>query len=186
MLPQITVQGVGLNFGGPSGFPQGRTDTTFVLSDTLSCQRGRHSLKFGGEYRRFHNVNFETNGGTFTYPSLAAFQAGRGTAFTATLGDIDSDVTQQAIGLFVQDNFRVRSEPHAGAGPALRPERVADARPTTASSTSTRPVAARAGRPGRRPRQDLRRTRTTSSRGSAIVWDPSATGRPPCAPPTRS
>ena len=36
VLPQITVQGVGLNFGGPAGFPQGRTDTTYVLADTLS------------------------------------------------------------------------------------------------------------------------------------------------------
>jgi hypothetical protein len=109
VLPQITVQGVGLNFGGPSAFPQGRIDTTMVLSDTLTYASGRHSFKFGGEYRRFHNVNFQTNGGTFTFPSLADFQAGRGTAFTVTLGDIDSDITQQAVGFFVQDNFRVRS-----------------------------------------------------------------------------
>jgi hypothetical protein len=108
VLPQITVQGVGLNFGGPNGFPQGRTDTTFVLSDTLSYARGRHALKFGGEYRRFHNVNFGITGGTFTYPSLADFQAGRGSAFTVTLGHIDSDITQQAFGLFVQDNLKLR------------------------------------------------------------------------------
>ena len=108
VLPQITVQGVGLNFGGPSNFPQGRTDTTFVLSDTLSYARGRHALKFGGEFRTFHNINFQTNGGTFVYPSLADFQAGRGSQFTVTLGDIDSDLTQKAFGLFVQDNFKVR------------------------------------------------------------------------------
>src|SRR5262249_10088556 len=76
VLPQVTVQGVGLNFGGPSGFPQGRTDTTYVLSDTLTWAVGRHSLKLGGEFRTFHNVNFGTNGGTFIYPSLADFQAG--------------------------------------------------------------------------------------------------------------
>jgi hypothetical protein len=109
VLPQITVQGVGLNFGGPGGFPQGRIDTTFVLSDTVSYLTGRHSFKIGGEYRNFHNVNFQTNGGTFTYPSLADFQAGRGSAFTVTLGDIDSDITQKAFGLFVQDSFKVRS-----------------------------------------------------------------------------
>jgi hypothetical protein len=109
VLPQITIQGPALNFGGPANFPQGRTDTTFVLSDTLSYQRGRHALKFGGEYRSFHNINFQTNGGTFVYPSVADFQAGRGTQFTVTLGDIDSDVTQKAIGFFVQDNFKVKS-----------------------------------------------------------------------------
>jgi hypothetical protein len=106
-LPQISVQGVGLNFGGPNGFPQGREDTTYVVSDTLSWSKGRHSLKFGGEYRRFHNVNFANNIGSFNYPSLADFQAGRGNSFTVTLGDIDSDISQQALGLFVQDNFRV-------------------------------------------------------------------------------
>jgi hypothetical protein len=109
VLPQITVQGLGLNFGGPSAFPQGRTDTTFVLSDALNYQRGSHAIKFGGEYRRFHNVNFQTNGGTFSFPSLEAFQTGVATSFTATLGEIASDVTQNAVGLFVQDNFRIRS-----------------------------------------------------------------------------
>src|SRR4029079_16741850 len=109
VLPQITVQGVGLNFGGPSNFPQGRTYTTYVLSDTLSYFAGRHSLKFGGEYRRFHNLNFQTNGGTFTFRSLAAFQAGQASAFNVTLGDIDSDVTQQAFGVFAQDDFKVSS-----------------------------------------------------------------------------
>src|SRR5690349_1739098 len=37
-LPQITVRdpaGVGFSFGGPAGFPQGRGDTTAVLSDTV-------------------------------------------------------------------------------------------------------------------------------------------------------
>jgi hypothetical protein len=109
VLPQVTVQGVGLNFGGPNGFPQGRIDTTLVFSDTLSYLRGRHAFKFGGEYRRFKNDNFGTTGGTFTYPSLADFQAGRGSAFTVTLGEINSTVTQQAVGFFVQDNFKVRS-----------------------------------------------------------------------------
>ncbi len=109
VLPQITVQGVGLNIGGPNGFPQGRIDSTMVLSDTLSYLRGRHSFKFGGEYRRFKNTNVGITGGTFTYPSLADFQAGRGTAFTVTLGDLDNEVSQSAFGLFVQDNFKVKT-----------------------------------------------------------------------------
>ena len=109
VLPQITVQGVGLNFGGPSAFPQGRTDTTFVLSDTpqLPARPPRLQVR-AASTAASHNENFQTNGGTFTYPSLADFQAGLGSAFTVTLGEIDSDVTQQAIGLFVQDNFKVR------------------------------------------------------------------------------
>ena len=53
-LPQINVAG-GLNFGGPPQVPAGRGDTSFVASDTLSHLRGRHSIKLGGEFRRFYN-----------------------------------------------------------------------------------------------------------------------------------
>ncbi|MDQ2922377.1 MAG: hypothetical protein M3R52_12310, partial [Acidobacteriota bacterium] len=56
-LPQMAVGGGGINMGGPAGFPQGRSDTTFVFSDTLSYLHGNHSLKFGGELRRFYNNN---------------------------------------------------------------------------------------------------------------------------------
>jgi hypothetical protein len=84
-LPQITINGLGLNFGGPSGFPQGRTDTTIVFSDALSYLRGRHSFKLGGEWRRFENQNFNSDPGDFRYASLADFQAGRGNSFAITL-----------------------------------------------------------------------------------------------------
>src|SRR5207302_5430240 len=47
-LPQISIGGGGVNFGGPAGFPQGRSDTNFVVSDTLNYLHGNHSLKFGG------------------------------------------------------------------------------------------------------------------------------------------
>ena len=72
-LPQINVAG-GLNFGGPIKFRQGRGDTTFVASDTLSQLRGRHSLKFGGEFRRFYNNGLVLDSGAFQFPSVAAFR----------------------------------------------------------------------------------------------------------------
>src|SRR6185369_1034853 len=39
-LPQISIAGGGLNFGGPATQPSGRGDTTFVVADTLSWLRG--------------------------------------------------------------------------------------------------------------------------------------------------
>ena len=108
-IPQIAVGGIALNFGGPSNFPQGRIDSTFVLSDTLTHLRGRHSLKIGGEYRRFKNHNFTSDTGTFGYASLADFMTGTGNAFNITLGDRPSDVVQQAFGAFVEDSFKVTS-----------------------------------------------------------------------------
>jgi hypothetical protein len=108
-IPQITIVGLGLNFGGPSNFPQGRTDTSFVLSDSANYLRGNHGIKFGGEFRRIMNDNFTSDTGTFQYGSLAAFQTGLGNNFSITLGSRPSNVRQQALGLFVQDNFQVSS-----------------------------------------------------------------------------
>ena len=176
VLPQITVQGVGLNFGGPGGFPQGREDTTYVLADTLSWAKGRHSLKFGGEYRRFHNLNFANNGGTFTYPSLADFQAGRGTAFTVTLGDIDSDITQQALGLFLQDNLRISSNFSVELGlrydriisPTEAEDRFVYFDPATAELVQ---VGSGSGRDKIYPDKDNFQPRV------GIIWDPFGDGR---------
>jgi len=108
-LPQITVTGTGLNFGGPTGFPQGRSDTTYVLSDTVSYLRGNHSIKIGGEARRFFNNNTGKDTGSFTFGNMAAFLAGTANAFTITLGDVSSAIAQGAFGAFVQDNYKIRS-----------------------------------------------------------------------------
>jgi hypothetical protein len=110
-LPQIAIGGSGANFGGPAGFPQGRADTTFVLSDTLNYLRGNHSLKFGGEWRRFYNNNTNKDTGSFAFANTAAFLAGNangGTPFNVTLGDVSSAIAQGALGLFVQDNYKMR------------------------------------------------------------------------------
>jgi hypothetical protein len=107
-LPQMAVTGTGLNFGGPAGFPQGRSDTTFVFSDTLSYLRGNHSLRFGGEWRRFYNNNTGKDTGNFVFANMAAFLAGTANTFTVTLGDVSSAIAQGALGFFVQDNYKVR------------------------------------------------------------------------------
>ena len=107
-LPQMAIGGSGLNFGGPTGFPQGRSDTTYVVSDTLNYLRGNHSLKFGGEYRRFYNNNTGKDTGSFGFANMAAFLAGNANTFTVTLGDVSSAIAQGALGAFVQDNWKVR------------------------------------------------------------------------------
>ena len=107
-LPQISIGGGGVNFGGPAGFPQGRSDTNFVVSDTLNYLHGNHSLKFGGEWRRFYNNNTNRDTGTFTFASTATFLAGNANGFAATLGDVSNAITQGALGLFVQDNYKLR------------------------------------------------------------------------------
>jgi hypothetical protein len=106
-LPQINVAGA-INFGGPIALPQGRGDTTIVFADTVSYLRGRHSLKFGGDFRLFYNNNFTQDTGSFTFPSVASFLAGNANSFAITLNDRVNSVKQDAVGPFVQDSFKWR------------------------------------------------------------------------------
>jgi hypothetical protein len=107
-LPQISISNFTLNFGGPAGFPQGRGDTGFVVSDTLNFLRGAHSFKFGGEYRRFLNNNFNQDTGAIGFANVANFLNGTVSTFAATLGSVTSSISQGALGLFAQDNYKVR------------------------------------------------------------------------------
>jgi hypothetical protein len=105
-LPQMIVSG-DLNFGGPGTLPMGRTDTSYVVVDTFSHATGRHSLRFGGEYRHFVNENFAEGTGVFNFPSVEAFLNGTANAFNITLGERRSTVDQRATGLFVQDHVTI-------------------------------------------------------------------------------
>lgn len=107
-LPQINVAGGSLNFGGPSNFPSGRGDTTFVVGDTLNWMKGRHALKLGGEFRQFLNNNFRQGTGAFNFPTVAAFLAGSANSFSVTLGNQSSSIAEGALGFFIQDNFKCR------------------------------------------------------------------------------
>ena len=115
-IPQITVSDLSLNFGGPSGFPQGRHDTLGVLSDTATYLIGRHSIKFGGEYRRFINDNFGADTGTLTYATTGTYANGvatgnfindLATGFSIQPTNLTSRLFINAIGAFVQDNFKL-------------------------------------------------------------------------------
>ena len=102
-LPQISVAG-GLNFGGPSINPSGRGDTTFIVGDSFSYQREKHSIRAGGEYRQFLNNNFRQGTGSFIFPTVSAFVAGTANSFTVTLGSQSSSIAEGALGFFVQDS----------------------------------------------------------------------------------
>jgi hypothetical protein len=108
-LPQIIVAGGGLNFGGPAAQPSGRGDTTFVLADSLNWLHGRHSLKLGGEYRQFLNNNFRQGTGSFNFATISDFAAGTANSFSVTLGRQTSSIAEGALGFFVQDNYKPRT-----------------------------------------------------------------------------
>jgi hypothetical protein len=107
-LPEIFVQSAGLDFGGVSGFPQGRADLTTVLSDTVSYQHGRHNFKFGGEGRQVNNNGtFSHDIGFVQFNNFTDFINGNISAFTNG-GDVGPHLIMRALDLFAQDNYKVK------------------------------------------------------------------------------
>jgi hypothetical protein len=175
-IPQLRINGLGLEFGGPANFPQGRTDTTFVFSDSVSYLRGAHAMKFGGEWRRFNNDNFTSDTGLFQYASLDGFRTGVGSAFTITLGDRPSDITQQALGLFAQDTFRMSPKLTLEAGIRydlnLAPTEAEDRFVVFDASTNS---LVQVGGPGG-PDQVYPNSNNVEPR-VGLIWSPTGTGR---------
>ncbi len=107
-LPQISVTGA-FEFGGISGFPQGRGDDTITLSDTLSWVHGKHTIKFGPEGYHVIADSFSYTPGTFTFPSITAFMKDQANAFSANASNRAARVHINSVGAFVQDSWKVTS-----------------------------------------------------------------------------
>jgi hypothetical protein len=117
-LPQTTFSDLNMSFGGPSTFPQGRNDTLGVFSDTATLLKGKNTLKFGGEFRRFLEYSFTNDPGTLVFAtstgitpgqptSANIFANGLASSFSQTPNDILARVYINALGLFVQDNYKL-------------------------------------------------------------------------------
>jgi hypothetical protein len=111
-LPQIMVSdigtGLGMTFGGPSGFPQGRDVTTGVLSDTVSMLKGKNTIKWGGEFRRYLVASFTGNIGSLTFTSTPNdFELDQATVFSIQPNIVSSRVYADATAGFVQDNYKL-------------------------------------------------------------------------------
>lgn len=137
---------VGLNFGtgklglpefdftsienlGATGFsvPRGRTSQSFQILDNLTWLKGRHTFKFGGEFRRASISNFNDNleRGIFQFTAgvglstdpvvdaLADFYTGgtQDTTFCCSFVSVDAGNTQRTtynngFSFFAQDDYR--------------------------------------------------------------------------------
>ena len=107
-LPQISIAGGALNFGGPAAFPQGRGDALAVFSDSVNYLHGRHAWIFGTEIRRNYNNNFGNDTTSFTFASTTAFINDAPSNFTFR-GVTANKILAPTYGFFAQDSFKVRS-----------------------------------------------------------------------------
>lgn len=104
-MPTISIAG-GPTFGAERGFPQGRGDTTGVLNDNLSYIKGRHSFKFGGEFRDFRNDNFNNDPGQLVFNSFTDFINGDVDSAARTIGNVADRINVNALDFYAMDSYR--------------------------------------------------------------------------------
>ncbi|MBZ5705334.1 MAG: carboxypeptidase regulatory-like domain-containing protein [Acidobacteriia bacterium] len=133
-LPEIDFGGVFDNLGATAfSIPRGRTSQSFQILDNFTWLSGRHTFKFGGEFRRAAIENFNDNleRGLFTFSPdmsglalctsetpdprcndsgalvLANFYLGN--SFTlANSGNTHRNTFNNGLSFFAQDDIRVR------------------------------------------------------------------------------
>ncbi len=132
-LPEIDFGGVFENLGASAfSIPRGRTSQSFQILDNFTWVRGRHTIKFGGEYRRAAILNFNDNleRGLITFspdpsafavcsdpnPPPACSDSGAlvlgnyylGNSFTlANSGNTHRNTFNNGLSFFAQDDIRV-------------------------------------------------------------------------------
>ncbi|HET9366336.1 MAG TPA: carboxypeptidase-like regulatory domain-containing protein [Candidatus Angelobacter sp.] len=106
-MPTIAISG-GPTFGDERGFPQGRGDTTGVIADNVSYIAGRHSLKFGTEFRDFRNANFNGDPGQLVFNSVTDFINGQVDSSARNIGSVANRINVGALDFYGMDSFKFR------------------------------------------------------------------------------
>jgi hypothetical protein len=107
--PAINVSGVA-NLGESTSSPTGRDIDLYELVDNVTVERGAHSFKFGADFL-YNRLNIAFPGatqGVYTFSSLANFQAGRYAQFQQAFGAPAQFQSNPNLGVFAQDEWRVR------------------------------------------------------------------------------
>ncbi|HEY1936970.1 MAG TPA: TonB-dependent receptor [Candidatus Angelobacter sp.] len=107
-MPTIAITN-GPTFGDERTFPQGRGDTTGVIADNFSYVRGRHSFKFGTEFRDFKNSNFNGDPGQLVFNNITDFTNGQVDSSARTIGNVANRVTENALDFYAMDSFKFSS-----------------------------------------------------------------------------
>jgi hypothetical protein len=107
--PTIVVQGAFTDGGSSQGTSIGKQDH-YELQNLTTISKGKHFIKFGGrlrgtQYSSTQNAGFN---GAYTFTSLGNYQLGLPSQFTLVAGLPLSDVSMIDVGLYVQDEWKIR------------------------------------------------------------------------------
>ena len=120
-IPQITITDAAINFGGPTGFPQGRTDNLGLFNDTLTYLRQTHLPGWRRVPPEVDN-SFSNDTGAITFntvgadpvtglaigtPLGAGFINGMANTFSITPTAVNSRVFSNAAAGFLEDTWKM-------------------------------------------------------------------------------
>jgi hypothetical protein len=108
-VEDTTIRVNGAFTSGGAQMRGGRQDLTFELASDLDYVRGNHSwrtgvLLEGGRYTSDDTSNYL---GTYTFASLADYDAGKASSYLRRIGDPYVRYSQLQAGVYVQDDWRV-------------------------------------------------------------------------------
>lgn len=115
--PALIIPGTFI--GGGAQADVYRTEDTMTLNEVLNYSHGRHYFRFGAQIPQlsYRSYNDNTNRqGTYTFSSLAAFNAGQATSFTVQQGTGHTNFWFNEIGAFVQDQIKLTKTLQASLG----------------------------------------------------------------------
>jgi hypothetical protein len=115
--PAVNIAGVA-NLGTATFSPTERRLDLLELANVTTTIRGAHALKAGVDvlWDRLHIAFPGAVQGVYTFASLAEFQAGRYVTFQQAFGDPEQFQSNPNLGLFVQDEWRLRGSLTANLG----------------------------------------------------------------------
>ena len=165
--PRVSISGVA-TWGRNTNFPVILDETTTQGSYTMSWQRGRHFVKFGGDIAHISSTSsFPVSfAGSFTFGSLATFTAGTPTTFTQGFGNPQIDLPDTMYAAFAQDSWSLSDRLTLVYG--LRYDY--DAQPQNVPRDRSNPIEA--------PLDDgIHRDGNNVSPRAGFTWDPIGGGR---------
>jgi hypothetical protein len=115
--PAVNISGVA-SFGTATFSPTARGIDLFELVDNVSTQKGNHSLKMGVGYL-YNRVNIIFPGalqGVYTFTSLNNFFSGAYGSFQQAFGAPSQFQSNPNLGLFIEDEWRPRTDLTINAG----------------------------------------------------------------------
>jgi outer membrane receptor protein involved in Fe transport len=99
-----------VGFGVAAGFPQGRLLNVWQVQDNLTLSRGKHLLKFGGEYdkQRSPNVFLPGNNSEYLFNSFNDIAANNPAETIIVVGDSKLPFHEKDVAAYFQDDWRVK------------------------------------------------------------------------------